>query len=168
MNDYSYHTVSSVINAFEKSENFHFNSQFYIIVQSCNRAENVVCSQFSDSSALVISYVRKKNFMLSFSDFCDPRSITLAFTISGAVFADYCNRNNVSQACGHVICPDPTTSIACDGYLCTCVKNSKYCISFSTDIRMITISCSTHLSMKFMIYSMCHKSFYDKKYLGYW
>ena len=27
MNDYSYHTVSSIINAFEKSVNFHFNTQ---------------------------------------------------------------------------------------------------------------------------------------------
>ena len=29
MNDYSYHTVSSIINAFEKSVNFHFKYEEY-------------------------------------------------------------------------------------------------------------------------------------------
>ena len=89
-------------------------------------ARKISCSVLAIFVTLevLLHYCSRNNVSQAGSD-------TLAFTFSGAVFADFCNRNNVSQACGHVICPDPTTSIGCDGYLCTCVKNSKYCIYFS-------------------------------------
>ena len=50
MNDYSYHTVSSIINAFEKSVNFHFNWTYVMSIY-------YIWASPWDSSTLQITYM---------------------------------------------------------------------------------------------------------------